>query len=146
MIDNEFIFAIMKPHCKQSGKYRLFKNVLAHKVIESKKKNGSTYQTKRKNMVKSRSIFLTLEDHDEDKAMYWHKKVDMSNVVREILWTHSNSIKLLNAFHIMLVIDATYKNNKYCLPLLESVGVTSIELTFFMTFAYLEFEQLDNFT
>ena len=35
--------------------------------------------------------------------------------------------------------------NKYHLPLLEIVGVTSIKMTFSVAFAYLQFERMDNF-
>ena len=70
----------------------------------------------------------------------------MFDIVRDIFWTHSDSIKLLNTFHTVLIMDTTYKTNKYRLPLLEVVGVTSTELTFSVAFAYLDSEQKDNFT
>ncbi|KAL5172570.1 hypothetical protein HKD37_16G045296 [Glycine soja] len=38
----------------------------------------------------------------------------------------------------------TYKTNKYILPLLDVVGVTPTRITFFVAFAYLEREQLNN--
>ncbi|XP_058776866.1 protein FAR1-RELATED SEQUENCE 5-like [Vicia villosa] len=49
-----------------------------------------------------------------DKVMY-----------RDIFWTHPDSIKLFNTFPTMLILDSTYKTNKYRLPLFEMVGVTS---------------------
>ena len=45
----------------------------------------------------------------------------------------------------MLIIDSTYKTNKYKLPLLEIVGVTSTEKTYSVGFAFLECEKEDNF-
>ncbi|XP_058767928.1 uncharacterized protein LOC131641650 [Vicia villosa] len=50
--------------------------------------------------------------------------------VRDIFWTHTESIKLSNTYPTVLIIDSTYKTNKYRLPLLEIVGVTSTEKTF----------------
>ena len=42
-------------------------------------------------------------------------------------------------------MDCTYKTNRYRLPLLEIVRVTSTEMTFSVGFAYLEAKQEDNF-
>ncbi|CAK8570909.1 unnamed protein product [Lathyrus sativus] len=66
--------------------------------------------------------------------------------VRDILWTHPDSIKLLNAFPIMLIIDSTYKTNMYKLPLLDMVGVTSTEKTYSVMFAFLETVKEENVT
>ncbi|KAJ1382929.1 MULE transposase domain [Sesbania bispinosa] len=74
-----------------------------------------------------------------------HIRHEDSDVVRDIVWTHPDAMKLLNIFHIVLIIDTTYKTNKYRLPLLEVVGVTSTELTFSVAFAYIEQEKWDNF-
>ncbi|XP_028098948.1 uncharacterized protein LOC114298553 [Camellia sinensis] len=42
-------------------------------------------------------------------------------------------------------MDCTYKTNRYRLPLLEIVGVTSTEMTFSVAFAYLQYERVDNY-
>ena len=42
------------------------------------------------------------------------------------------------------LIDSTYKTNKYRLPLLDFVGVTPTGMTFSVSFAYLEGENLNN--
>ncbi|KAJ1385460.1 MULE transposase domain [Sesbania bispinosa] len=74
------------------------------------------------------------------------KRAETSDVVRDIMWAHPDAIKLPNLFHIVLIVDTTYKTNKHRLPLLEIVVVTSTELTFSVAFAYLERETKDNFT
>ncbi|XP_058783645.1 uncharacterized protein LOC131658357 [Vicia villosa] len=51
-------------------------------------------------------------------------------IVPDIFWTHPKSIKLFNTFPNVLIIDSMYKTNKYKLPLLEIVGVTSMENIF----------------
>ena len=65
--------------------------------------------------------------------------------VRDIYWTHPDSIKLFNTFPTVLVMDSMYKTNKYRLPLLEIVGVTSTEKTYSVGFVFLECEKEDNF-
>ncbi|XP_028051977.1 PKS-NRPS hybrid synthetase CHGG_01239-like [Camellia sinensis] len=42
-------------------------------------------------------------------------------------------------------MDCTYKTNRYRLPLLEIVGVTSTEMTFSVAFAYLQYKRADNY-
>ena len=42
-------------------------------------------------------------------------------------------------------MDSTYKTNKYRLPLLEIVGVTSIGLTFSVAFVLMSSERENNF-
>ncbi|KAI5384532.1 hypothetical protein KIW84_071508 [Lathyrus oleraceus] len=87
-------------------------------------------------------LFKLIEDAD---YVYWSRKKDDSEVVREIFWAHPDSVKLLNIFLIVLVMDSTYKTNKYRQPLFEIVGMTSTELTFVVAFAYMESEQTENF-
>jgi len=68
-----------------------------------------------------------------------------SEVVSDVFWTHPDSVKLLNAFHIVLLMDSIYKTNKYRLPLLEIVGVTSTGSTFSVAFVLLSNERENNF-
>ncbi|KAI5387086.1 hypothetical protein KIW84_073298 [Lathyrus oleraceus] len=87
-------------------------------------------------------LFKLIEDAG---YVYWSRKQDDSEVVREIFWAHPDSVKLLNIFPIVLVMDSTYKTNKYRQHLFEIVGMTSTELTFAVGFAYMESEQTENF-
>nr|XP_004507516.1 protein FAR-RED ELONGATED HYPOCOTYL 3-like [Cicer arietinum] len=81
-----------------------------------------------------------------DKYVYQYKKVDGSDELRDIFWTHPDAITLVNNFHIILIMDSTYKTCRYRMPLLEIIGVTSTEMTFCVGFAYLQSERVDNFT
>ena len=62
-----------------------------------------------------------------------------------IFWTHPDSVKLLNAFSIVVLMDSIYKTNKYRFPLLKIVGVTSTELTFSVVFVLLSTKRENNF-
>ncbi|KEH36851.1 otubain, putative [Medicago truncatula] len=61
---------------------------------------------------------------ERDKYVYQYRKVDDSDELMDILWAHPYSITLVNKFHLVLIMDSTYKTCKYHLPLLEIVGVT----------------------
>lgn len=82
---------------------------------------------------------------ERDHYVYLERRDDKSDAVRDIFWAHPDAMKLLNVFHIVLIIDSTYMTNKYRLPLVEIVGVTSTDLTFTVAFAYLESKRADDF-
>jgi len=51
--------------------------------------------------------------------------VDIIYVVTYVFWTLPDSVKLLNTFTSALLMENTYKTQKYILSLLEIVDVTS---------------------
>jgi len=82
---------------------------------------------------------------ERDKYIHLHRVHESSRVVSDIFWTHPDSLKLLNVFSNVLLMDTTYKTNKYRLPLLEVVGVTSTGLTFSAAFVLMTTERQNNF-
>jgi len=68
----------------------------------------------------------------EKNYVYQCKKYSDFDDVKDILWAHPEGTKLFNMFSTMLVLDSTCMNNKYCLLLLDFVGVTSNELKFYI--------------
>jgi len=66
--------------------------------------------------------------------------------VQDIFWARPKSIKLFNNFSIVLIMDTTYKANKYIMSLFEIVGDTSIDMTYSIVFAFMMFEKEDNLT
>ncbi|XP_052724908.1 protein FAR1-RELATED SEQUENCE 5-like isoform X1 [Vigna angularis] len=83
---------------------------------------------------------------DRDKYIHWSRCADDSKVVTDLFWTHPDAVKLLNSFNVVFMMDYTYKTNRYRLPLLEIVGMTSTGLTFSAAFAFLSTERQSNFT
>lgn len=77
----------------------------------------------------------------EFKYIEWHRNDEHNNCVRDLMFAHPSSLELLRAFPRVLIMDCTYRTNKYQLPLLEVVGVTSTEKTFSVAFAYLGSER-----
>jgi len=93
--------------------------------------------------IKLQRLMMLLEC---DNYIHWHRSHESSQVVSDIFWTHPDSLKLLNAFSNVLLMDNTYKTNKYRLPLLKIVGVTLIGLTFSAAFVLMSSECENNFT
>ena len=86
-----------------------------------------------KSLVKNEYVYHCRNYHDSDD-------------VCDIFWAHTNGIKLFNTFYMVLVLDSTYKTNKYRLLLLEFVGNTSTQLTFSIGFAYMVSEKEEHVT
>ena len=81
----------------------------------------------------------------EHRYTEWHKACENTDTIKDLFWTHPTFVDLLRTFPKVLIMDCTYKTNRYRLPLLEIVGVTSTDLTFCVAVAYIENERDDNY-
>ncbi|XXG82502.1 hypothetical protein AAC387_Pa10g0434 [Persea americana] len=62
---------------------------------------------------------------EKNNYIEYHTSNDATDVIMNLFWAHQAYIQLLRAFPEVLIMDSTYKTNRYRLPLLEIVGVTS---------------------
>jgi len=69
--------------------------------------------------------------------VHWCRFDEGTNVMQNLFWTHSDLVKLLNVFNTVLMMDNTYKTNKYMMLLLEVVGITSMRVTLHLCYSYL---------
>lgn len=83
---------------------------------------------------------------DDDHYVSRYKSCEDEVTIQDIYWTRPDSIKLFKTFPIMLIFDSTYKTNKYRLPILKFVSVTSTKMTFSGGLAFLESKKEDNVT
>ncbi|GKB21474.1 FAR1-related sequence 5-like protein [Tanacetum coccineum] len=70
---------------------------------------------------------------------------DVTNEPEALFFVHPTSFKIWRAFSHVLMINATYKTNKYNMPFVQIVGVTSIGKTFCIAFAFISEEKMDNY-
>ena len=82
---------------------------------------------------------------NENGYYYHHRRCEKTDTIKDIFFAHPISVQLLRAFPKVIQMDCTYKTNRYRLPLLEIVGVTSTAMTFCVACAYLESEREDNY-
>ncbi|XP_028051733.1 uncharacterized protein LOC114256313 [Camellia sinensis] len=80
-----------------------------------------------------------------NKYIEWRRNYKDTETVTDLFFAHPVSLDLLRAFPCVLLMDCTYKTNRYRWPLLEIVGITSTEKTFSVGFAYLQYEKEDNY-
>ncbi|KAK9151088.1 hypothetical protein Syun_009397 [Stephania yunnanensis] len=82
---------------------------------------------------------------EKNKWMSWHRKHPDTNVVTDLFWSHPDSIKLLRCFSSIILMDCTYKTNRYRMPMLEIDDITSTHLTFSIGFAFISSESHVNY-
>ena len=76
--------------------------------------------------------------HDTE-YFYRYRKND-ANQITGLFWAHPVSIQLLRAFPHVLLMDCTYKTNKFKMPLLNVIGITSTFKTFNVCFCFMTAE------
>jgi len=94
-------------------------------------------------MTELQYLTLKLVEH---KYVYYKRCNSNETTLEDIFFSHPESIKLLNTFPTVLVMDSTYKTNNYRMLLFEIVGCTSTKMTYSVGFAFLHFELEDDFT
>lgn len=73
-----------------------------------------------------------------DGVKYWYKvDFDAQHRVRHLFFVHPESFSIVKANHDCIQIDATYKSNKFGMPLLHAVGVTSCNKTFDIAYSFM---------
>jgi MULE transposase domain len=67
------------------------------------------------------------------------------DVVSAVFCIHKTSLALLRAHSYILVMDCTYKTNKYKMPLLDIVGITSLNTSFYVGFCFVAKEDFNHY-
>ena len=80
----------------------------------------------------------------EEEYIYQHLKGD-DGCVTSLFWSHHASGDLLRAFPTVLLMDCTYKTNRYRFPLFQIVGVTSTDKTFSAAQAFILRERKEDY-
>ncbi|KAI5654980.1 hypothetical protein M9H77_32167 [Catharanthus roseus] len=71
----------------------------------------------------------------------FYRNGEDSNVLSDIVVAHPTSIAMIRTWPYVLIMDTTYKTNKYNMPLLECVGMTPTGKNFTVATAFMFNEQ-----
>jgi hypothetical protein len=71
---------------------------------------------------------------------YFDKVQLVEGVVDCVFFMHQSSINMCQTFDTVFLLDCTYKTNKFGMPLLNMVGITSTYATFNASFTFLHAE------
>ena len=66
-------------------------------------------------------------------------------MVTDLFFANKKAVQLLNQFYYLLIMDCTYKTNKYKMPLLEIIGCVPTRNFFIVGLAFLPDEKKDSF-
>lgn len=81
-----------------------------------------------------------------DREGFWNRmQLGSDDRVTSVLFAHPDSLAYLRAYPDVLILDCTYKTNKYGMPLLDMIGVDACQRSFCIAFAFLSNETEGDF-
>ncbi|KNA03829.1 hypothetical protein SOVF_205420 [Spinacia oleracea] len=95
----------------------------------------------RTDKLDGRSMIKALFDELGHGGFTYNYKHDDGGHLTHVFFSHPKSISLTKSFPTVFVMDCTYKTNKYKMPLLDIIGVSSFNKSFYSCFAFLEKER-----
>jgi hypothetical protein len=88
---------------------------------------------------------LLFELQESQQFMYFYV-CDAQNQVTQLFWIHRTTFDLLRLNPEVLIMDATFKTNRFRLPLFNIVGTTLLNTTFFAAFVLTNSRAAEAFT
>lgn len=82
------------------------------------------------------AIQLLIQQYGESLDWICNYSLD-KDTITGIFISHSNCIMLGKLYHLVFLMDCTYKTNRYGMPLMVIVGVTAINTTFIAAYVFL---------
>lgn len=88
------------------------------------------------------ALLFQLENNRD--FIYYHH-VDEENRLDRLLWIYRDMLKLLKLNSEILIMDITFKTNRFQMKLFNIVGVTLLNTTFYLAFVFLTHKATPNF-
>ncbi|CAG8600124.1 15699_t:CDS:2 [Cetraspora pellucida] len=101
-------------------------------------------QLQQQNLAGRTPIQALVDELQEGDFLYKYK-CDNNGSVTHLFFAHKESISLSHQYPIVILIDCTYKTNKFKIPLLNIIGITSFNKTFFSCFIFIKDEEEDDY-
>ncbi len=86
-----------------------------------------------------------LADQLEAAQFHWKVRTTHQGHITHLLFTAHESIRLYKRYPEMLLLDCAYKTNQFKMLLLNMRGITGMNTTFYVGFAFICTEQESNF-
>ncbi|RKK65642.1 hypothetical protein BFJ69_g16107 [Fusarium oxysporum] len=94
----------------------------------------------RREVCQGQSCLIALADQLFREGFWSQFQTGPDGRVKAVLFAHPESVAYLQAYPDVLILDCTYKTNKYGMPLLDLIGVDSCQRSFCVAFAFLSGE------
>ena len=89
------------------------------------------------NLKGQRPLPLLLLELMEDDDYYSEPLLDENDKIIGLFFCHKSSQDLLRSNSQVLIMDCTYKTNKFCMPLFDIIGIDCLQHTFYAGFCFL---------
>lgn len=99
----------------------------------------------RREMCAGQSSIHALANHLDEEGFWNRMRFDASGRVTAVLFAHPGSLQYLESYPDVLLLDCTYKTNKYGMPLLDMIGVDACQRSFCIAFAFLSGESEEDY-
>ncbi len=86
------------------------------------------------------ALMLRLDDNYTSA----HTK-DAGNRIQHLFFSHKQSQELLRVNNDVLIMDCTYRTNRFKLPLLDIIGCTALNTTFYVGFCFMSQEKEEDY-
>ncbi|XP_021840674.2 protein FAR1-RELATED SEQUENCE 5-like [Spinacia oleracea] len=98
-----------------------------------------------KESLGSRSLIQALFEELEQGGFTFTYVKDDKGHLTHVFFAHPRSIMLAKTYSSVFVMDCTYKTNKYGMPLLDIIGMTSLNKSFYAAFVFLQNEKEEDY-
>ena len=131
---------------------KILTNLLKKDIIISLRDIHNKRQLNKKQLLGGLSpvqaLLNTLNKHRGDNLeskYYFAHKEDNSNHLKYLFFAHLESLKYLQKNSNILLLNYTYKTNKFKMPFLHAVGVDNSGQNFKLAYCFLPGETEDNY-
>ncbi|MBW0562389.1 hypothetical protein O181_102104 [Austropuccinia psidii MF-1] len=100
----------------------------------------------KKDKLQCRRPIDALIDNLKEETFVWSSAKDAEGHITLLFFTHPLAIKLLHGFPHVILMDCTYKPNKYKIPLFHIFGFNSTNKTFSGDFCLMKHETEPSYT
>lgn len=141
---NEQEFNMVKEMTQQNVEPKVILPAVKEKFPDNKSSKRTLYnaRAKIKKSLQSGDTPMQVFFHELEKHKYYYRyRADKTtNVIEGVFFIHPKSHSLWRAFPHVLMIDTTYKTNRYNMPFVQMVGVTSTLKSFAVAHAFISLE------
>jgi hypothetical protein len=102
--------------------------------------------TIRRDLRQGQSSMQALVNQLSTEGFHYHTRLDSDNRLTAIFFAHSESVLYLHQNPDILILDCTYKTNRYDMPLLDMIGVDALQKSFCIAFAFLLGESEEDYS
>jgi hypothetical protein len=82
---------------------------------------------------------------EENKGFICYYHVDEENRLDRLLWIHRDMLELLKLNSEVLIMDITFKTNRFQMKLFNIVGITLFNIIFYLAFVFLTHKAAPDF-